>query len=367
MAETSFQPDWFSKPGDTLLTLMEQRELSSEVLAQKLGCAETVIRGLLAGRVAIDSRIAAALSEHVGGTSKFWRMRQENYARSLSLAAEVIPKQAGEDWVKKFPRADMARNGWIKKARAREELMEAYLAYFGVNNPAEWEERYTDFLKGTAFRTSMAYQSKIGPLSAWLRQGEIEAARIQCDAWSPKGLRARLPELRVLCKAKSPSYFLPRIRQICSEVGVAVVFVRAPSGCTASGATRFVSNNKAMIVLSFRHLSDDHFWFTFFHETAHLLLHNEGRTFIEGDDYAANGMEEEANEFAERVLLPEDRRDELKDLRPSRGSIIRFAYSAGVSPGVVVGQMQHYGLIKQSHMNYLKRRFTWEQIEAAIG
>ena len=32
----AFQPDWFSKPGDTLLTLMEQRELTSEALARRL-------------------------------------------------------------------------------------------------------------------------------------------------------------------------------------------------------------------------------------------------------------------------------------------------------------------------------------------
>ncbi|MFX9089566.1 ImmA/IrrE family metallo-endopeptidase, partial [Acinetobacter baumannii] len=40
---------------------------------------------------------------------------------------------------------------------------------------------------------------------------------------------------------------------------------------------------KAMVLLSFRHLSDDHFWFTLFHEFAHLLLHNN-QTFIDTDD-----------------------------------------------------------------------------------
>jgi hypothetical protein len=39
-----------------------------------------------------------------------------------------------------------------------------------------------------------------------------------------------------------------------------------------------ISPNKAMVILSFRYLSDDHFWFTFFHEIAHLLLHNASLT-----------------------------------------------------------------------------------------
>ena len=367
MAEMSFQPDWFSKPGDTLLALMEQCELTSERLALRLRCSNAVVRGLLAGRVIIDDDLALAISKHVGGTPKFWRARQERYLRCLSQAAEAISQQTGAEWVKRFPHADMVKNGWIEQTRTRDELIKAYLAYFGVNNPGEWRERYTDFLNITAFRTSPQFQSKAGPLSAWLRQGEIEAAQLQCRAWDPNTLRSRLNEIRVLCKAKNPSYFLPRMRRLCSEVGIAVVFVRAPAGCAASGATRFVSPKKAMLILSFRYLSDDHFWFTFFHEVAHLLLHKTSFTFIDGEERISNRMEREANEFAERVLIPENRRDELMDMKPRRDNIIRFAYSIGVSPGVVVGQMQHYNIINRNQMNYLKRRFFWEQIEFATS
>ena len=223
------------------------------------------------------------------------------------------------------------------------------------------ERALTDSLNITAFRTSPKFQSKAGPLSAWLRQGEIEAAHLQRRAWDPNTLRSRLNEIRVLCKAKNLSYFLPRMRRLCSEVGIAVVFVRAPAGCAASGATRFVSPKKAMLILSFRYLSDDHFWFTFFHEVAHPLLHKTSFTFIDGEERISNRMERE------RVLIPENRRDRLMDMKPRRDNIIRFAYSIGVSPGVVVGQMQHYNIINRNQMNYLKRRFFWEQIESTAS
>lgn len=367
MVEASFQPDWFSKPGDTLLMLMERQELTSESLAEKLGCSDAVVRGLLVGTVAIDANLALALSKHLGGTPKFWQARQAQYQSALSRAAEAVPTKTGADWIKRFPHGDIAKAGWIKQTRTRDELIKAYLAYFGVNDPAEWEDRYADFLKLTAFRTSQTFKSKVGPLSAWLRQGEIKAAQLQCAEWNPQTLRKRLEEIRVFTKAKNPEYFLPRIRRICAEVGIAVVFVRAPAGCAASGATRFVSPNKAMVMLSFRYLSDDHFWFTFFHEIGHLLLHKENLTFIDGEENYQNKMEKEANDFSERVLIPQDRRDELMDLEPRRESIIRFAYSVGVSAGIVVGQLQHHNVIKQNQMNFLKRRFDWKQIELAVG
>jgi Zn-dependent peptidase ImmA (M78 family) len=173
--------------------------------------------------------------------------------------------------------------------------------------------------------------------------------------------------MRVFSKAKNPGYFLPRIRRICADVGIAVVFVRAPSGCAASGATRFVSPKKAMMILSFRYLSDDHFWFTFFHEIGHLLLHNENLTFIDGEESITSDLENEANDFAERILIPENRRDELLDLSPRQKSIMRFAYSVGVSAGIVVGQLQHHKVIRANQMNFLKRRFDWHQIESAVG
>ena len=45
-----------------------------------------------------------------------------------------------------------------------------------------------------------------------------------------------------------------------------------------------------MIILSFRYLSDDHFWFTFFHEIGHLLLHKEDLTFIDGEELISSKM-----------------------------------------------------------------------------
>jgi Zn-dependent peptidase ImmA (M78 family) len=138
------------------------------------------------------------------------------------------------------------------------------------------------------------------------------------------------------------------------------VVVRAPSGCHASGSTRFLSETKALLLLSFRHLSDDQFWFTFFHEAAHLLLHGEKRLFIEGLGGPATKEEEEANEFAGRLLVPSPFRDRLFDLPTNSREVIKFARLLGTSPGIIVGQLQHYRRIEHNQLNGLKRRFRWE-------
>jgi Zn-dependent peptidase ImmA (M78 family) len=133
-------------------------------------------------------------------------------------------------------------------------------------------------------------------------------------------LQESLSEVRKLTWRKAPERFIPELRAICAGSGVAVVVVRAPEGCRASGASRFLSTDKAVLMLSFRHLTDDHVWYTFFHEVAHLLLHGRDAIYIDADDDASNDMEVEANRFAADWIVPPAER--------ARGSLsLRYPYT----------------------------------------
>jgi hypothetical protein len=162
-----------------------------------------------------------------------------------------------------------------------------------------------------------------------------------------------------LTKKRDPSAFIPALQQTCSSCGVAVVIVRSPNGCRASGVTRFLSNEKALLQLSFRYLSDDQFWFTFFHEAGHLLLHGVDGLFLEGLENESSRQEVEANEFAENILIPGEAKSALERLPLDARSIVRFAKKIGISPGIVVGQLQYHQRIRPSHFNGLKSRFRW--------
>lgn len=367
MAEAAFQPAWFSRPGSTLSTLMARRDLSPTALAERMNRDVAMVQGLLAGTVVINKEIAALLARNVGGLESFWTTRQVQFDRSLDRAAQAVPAIEAKSWVKSLPLKEMAETGWIPESSLPNSAVRSSLSFFDVTDPQEWRERYTEFQNEFSFRTSPSFESRIGALSAWLRQGEIQATVVSCARWNPEHFRARLSDIRVLTKAKNPAYFIPRLRTLCAEAGVAVVFLRAPSGCRTSGATRFISPAKAMMILSFRHLSDDHFWFTFFHEAGHLLLHGQMSTFVDGEVAAQTDREAEANSFSAGVLVPPHRHDALLNLRPRAPDVIRFALSIGVSPGIIVGQLQHFKVIAQSQLNRLKRRYHWDQILQSLA
>ena len=367
MTDGCFQPDWFSRPGDTISALMSRRGLSASGLAEGLGCDRQKVRDILAGMAPIDDDLAGSLTEVVGGTPSFWRKRQATYDGSLSRAADAVPASIAADWLRRIPLTGMAASGWIERPTGRRQALRSCLAYFGVTDPYEWERRYSAVTADVAFRTSPSFETTLGPLSVWLRQAEIEASLMNCAKWDQDSLEASIDDLRKLTLLREPAKFLPKLQAICAAVGVAVVILRAPQGCRASGATRFVSPDRAMVVLSFRHLSEDHFWFTFFHELGHVLLRGRSTTFVDLDSAATDIREREANNFAATTLIPAAHQGQMEALGDRSQRVLRFAVSIGISPGIVVGQMQHQGLLGPSNLNFLKRRFTWDAIDAARG
>ncbi|GJE42865.1 ImmA/IrrE family metallo-endopeptidase [Methylobacterium soli] len=365
--EPALDRDWFSKPADSLLAMMQRKRLAPSDVARDLPGGLATLRGLLAGHVAIDEAVAGGLAATLGGTTTFWLRRQELYEASLGRVVDAVLASDGDAWLAMIPvptSTGPATRGRTAGDRRRADV-ERRLVFFDVNGAEAWSRRYGTLRCETRFWESAAFEVHPGATAMWLRQGELEAALVSTDAWDPDGLSAAIGEIVELSRIGQPVRFLPRLRAMLARFGVALVVVRAPEGCRASGAARMLSPIKAMVLASFRHRSDDHFWFTLLHEIGHLLLHG-GRTFIDEEGASDDELELEANTFAANHIIPHDRQQELASLRPDHESVIRFSRKLRVAPGLTVGQMQHRGLIQRNWLNKLRRTWTWEEINPAL-
>ena len=102
MQAEQYNPDWFSRPGDTIAGLMARRGLSDGDLADRLGCDRKVVQGVLAGALSIDASLALGLSRCLGASVKFWAKRQEDYDIALARVAREVPPESGAEWLKNF-------------------------------------------------------------------------------------------------------------------------------------------------------------------------------------------------------------------------------------------------------------------------
>jgi HTH-type transcriptional regulator/antitoxin HigA len=119
--------------------------------------------------------------------------------------------------------------------------------------------------------------------------------------------------------------------------------------------------HKALIQLSLYGKQNDRLWFTFFHEAAHILLHDKKDIFLDecnDGEKLKSEQEEEADAWARDFLIPPEYSDGLKPLK-SKDAVQAFAQQLGIHPGIVVGRLQHDGIIKPSWMNGLKVNFKF--------
>lgn len=360
----NFLTDWCSPPGATIRDALSARNIDLDTFARTIGQSRNHVDLLIKGDMAIDRELAIALADTIGASPKFWLQREQDFQHDRQLLS-VKSDDALKAWVNSFPIADMAKFGWVPATKVAADRLRNCLDFFGISSVSEWEERYGNQLSAVAFRSSATFETDVPATLAWIRQGERMAEQLETAVWNKNKFKAALPNMKALTRERSPQVFLPELKRLAAECGVAIVVARTPKGCRASGATKFLGPKKALMMLSFRHRSDDHFWFTVFHEAAHLLLHDASMMFIENGDCVMEVEEAEANAFSQELLVPKRFHDELRNIRRDYRLVARFAQRIGVSAGIVVGQMQHHGLIPATHFNALKRRFDWDQITAA--
>ncbi len=357
--ESEYRPRSVSPPGSTVADILEERSMSQADLATRLGSTPKFVNELVKGKASISRKTALQLERTLGVAADFWLAREARYQEWLARKEDAHELRASVGWLKELPLSDMVRFGWIRRASSRQDQVAECLNFFATATVDVWRKKWLRPL--AAFRASSKARHKDGAVAAWLRQGEREAERVKCRPFDRDAYHASLLGLRAMTREPDPDIFVPETVRRCAASGVAVVFVPTPSGCPASGATRWLAANRALLQLSLRYRTNDHLWFSFFHEAAHILKHGKRMLFLESMGGLNAEHEAEADRFARDLLIPPTDARRLPMLGRSKAAVMRFADDIGVAPGIVVGRMQKEDLLPWSHLNGLKVSYTWAE------
>jgi addiction module HigA family antidote len=353
----TFSPDWISVPGDTILDLIEEKGWSQAEFAKRIAYTTKHVSQLINGKAPITEDTALKLEHVLGSTARFWLNREVQYREVLARTAALVKLEDDVDWLKELPISHMVKFGWITKRASKPQQVSECLSFFGVASVDSWRNQYAGPL--AAFRASDAFEKKTGAVAAWLRQGERVATEMATGPFDKKLFKETLLELRQLTAESDPEVFIPQLVNLCAKAGVAVVIEPAPAGCPVSGATRWIAKDKALLMLSLRHKTNDHLWFSLFHEAGHLLLHGKKMLFLEMKGLDGD-HETEANKFARDFLIPYEQGERLTTLSHTKTDIISFAKELGIAPGIVVGRMQKEKILPwATKLNTLKVTYEW--------
>lgn len=362
--QNQFTPDYAVHPGEILKETLEARGSTKKDAAYRCGISAKHLNQILHGKAPIVPEVAISLERVLGVAADVWTNLQCQYDLTHARAAAASEVDGARAWMRRFPVTFMVKCGWIPKPANDTERINALLRFFGVAHIDTWDA----WFKGmqVVYRKSSSFQSQPEAVSAWLRKGELMAQEIDCQPFDSAQFKAALDEIRKLT-LKPPSEFEPAMKSLCAKAGVALVFLAEIPKTRLSGATRWLNKDKALIMLSLRHKTNDHFWFSFFHEAGHILLHGKKMLFLDDATPEENDLETEANQFAANQLIPDrDYRAFIANNRLIAQPVVSaFASQIGIAQGIVVGRLQHEKVIAFAAMNELKKHFALRDAPAA--
>jgi HTH-type transcriptional regulator / antitoxin HigA len=338
MVETklTYNPDFAMHPGETLREELETANISQVELTQRTGISEKHISQIINGEASITPDTAIKLERSLGVPAEFWANLQKNYDVTVARieSDRRLAKEMEES--KRFRcYEELISVGCIKPAQNLKEKAENLLSFFGVDSLT-----YLPQTEAVAFRqTRGKFEER--SLAAWLRCGEIEASKLEVGSFNKMRVREIIPEIKKLTLL--PEGFGNKLQELCATAGIAVVFSPYFKRTRVNGSTRWIGD-KAVIQLNTKGAYSDIFWFTFFHELGHVMLHGVKERFLEYDGRTKDDKEREADEFAVKNLIPESEYEMyIRSGQLSRITAERFAKSVGIDVSIVLGRLAHEG------------------------
>ena len=359
--------DETAHPGHALAKLMDKEGFSQADLSKRTGITTKTINLIIKGNATISPETAVALESVLGRPAEDWMRMVSLYQIKK---ADIAQRQFLDNELHLMERLDlnrMQKDGWITKSQkdgeeGKIDSLKKILSFFGVASLQQLDEVWSSL--EVNYRTSDKFKTEKLNIMAWLRKGEHEAKKIQCKPYDAKAFKAALIELRNLTN-KEFSVVRDKIVSMCADAGVAVVFTPALVNIATSGAALWLSKDQALIQLSLRGKRNDKFWFDFYHEAGHVLLHGRKGQFIDSEKLKAPSqaaIEAEADEFSSNMLIPNKAFNKFVGSSDfSESSIINFANSVEIAPGIVVGRLQKWDLVdwKDYNLNQLKLKYEF--------
>jgi len=349
-------------PGEFLEETLEEIGMSQVELANRLGRPQQAINEIIKGKKSITSTTALELEDVLGVPSHIWIGLESEYQIVLARQEELKLMEEESVLVKNFPYADLVKLGFVNATRKAVEKVDELKRFFGVAKLAQISHVK---VYQPAFRVSNHENVSHEAIATWIQAARTKAKDIETQNFDKKKLKESLPELKSLMNFDDVNEAIKETKNILGVCGVALVLLPHFQNTKVHGATFWLDSDKAVIAMTLRGGFSDMFWFSFFHEVGHILLHPKREVFLEDgcDDPKLQKQEDEANKFASDLLVNSKDFEHFVSLGDfSPNSVIAFAKKQGVKTSIVVGRLMHNEIIKFNDfkLSPLRDRYKWK-------
>jgi HTH-type transcriptional regulator/antitoxin HigA len=342
---TKDERELLSGPGESILETLEHLKMNQADLAERIGKTPSKVNDIISSKEPITMSTALLLEKVLGIDARFWINREALYREKLARIEQEEQLESCIDWLKLQPYKQLIDCGYIQSVKPGAAMVDELLTFYGIGSLKQFDTIYLNKYASAQFRKSDAHQTALGSIAAWLRIGEIERQKMKLPEFNKDSFKSALFDIRSLVR-KHPENFAERLRDICFKAGVAVVYTACLPKAPVSGAVRWVGGNP-LLQLTDRNKTNDHFWFAFFHEAGHIMLHGKKEVFIESfEGYECDKEKEsEADAYAANQLLTGTFINDLPKEKITAEDIRKIARTYETHPAIVLGRLRRMGKV----------------------
>ena len=360
--KSQYQPDYAVSPGWVLEERLDAHGITHAEFARRCDRSPKLISEIIAGKAPIVPQTAIQFEMVLGVDASIWLGIEADYRLYRIRAAAEKQAKTSWAWSKSFPVKELVKRGVIRETASEGKAVSELLAFFGVASLNAWKMKYESV--NNAFHHSPSFESDRAALMAWLRLTEIDARDQNCNSYNVSNFKIALAQVRRLTRTPVREA-LKQTKELFNEAGVALSLDKPLPKTRVSGAAWWVSPDRPVVALSVRRKTDDHLWFSLFHEAAHIILHGKKNVYIDESKGRSDEFEAEADQWAINFLIPSTAWSGFVARGSFRSTdVCSFADEHNIAPGIVVWRLQHTKQIASSHLKSLKTPLRWSDVQA---
>ena len=313
-------------PGYYLKEIVEESGLTQEDFAKRLGTTPKNLSVLIRGDQSLSIDIAIKLSRMLGTSVTYWLNLQQAYDEKL---AEIRSDEELERERKVFKLIDYR---YFRKnfnlpdfPRQIDEQIKCVRRFLSVASLTVLEENNM----AVSFRSYSEHLSRSNTVNAnaMVQIAVNQTLKTEIPRYNKKKFEKAVTF--ALTQTRNHEGFFPEVQNAFGEAGVALVALPNLKNSGVNGASKRVDGKVMLMVNDRRHYADT-FWFTLFHEIGHILNGDLGISF-DGQ------KEDEADQYAQTALIPQDMYDEfVREHCFDETAIRKFSDAIDRDPGIVL-------------------------------
>ena len=359
--QIGLSPEFIIHPGETLLEVLEEKNMSQRELAIRTGVSASFVNNIIQGSKSISTSYSKKLEYVLGINSQFWINLQANYDKEMYEYQELCQVSDEEKNIAKYDLKQIAT--YFMKVGIIKPYNDIVSKVLELRKALQ----VSDLTLIPNLKICGAYRyasnAEVNPyvMFAWRRLCELRSDdKFVSGPLDVECLKKSIKDIRKIMLINDVNLMKAALTSIFAKCGIIFSVVRNFNKAPVQGFIKETENGCIILCMTIRNAYADIFWFTLFHEIAHIINGDYKEVMIDYEKHANSKQELAADHYARNILIPDDEYQAFVDKGNfSSVSIVRFSRQKDIKPFVLVGRLQKNKYIPYTWFSEYKERYKW--------